>query len=619
MSPLHHAIIAGQGHIVEVLVSEFGADIRRPIKKIGTDWRNKRVAQSALLSLVFAMYLHGEEIIKMVETMINLGASTAQATKLDRITAFHYFATHGGIDLLDKIFELDGPAAQSVINFAVNESAGKGYTTQCVSPLVSALIESKTAEKARFLLEKGASATITLADTLKYLRPAEKQKLKHINSDIQLIKNVMQPLERAILHMHETELISKIIEKGAAVNQPMQYHFVHGSARYGNYYFGDDNHADSRRWPSEDVYTLLDFVRHEAKDIRKKLKWKVFDSKKPWIHRDRQCLVPDPLEPLDKSVLDKYTEDDYVHFTAKRYLETTNSNVESINRYIKEDNEYNYAARLEKWKEARKVDLVYFESVEKLLLQHDAKTYRELHPELYIEEGKEQEQARIVEEESNQYVQSYQNYYRYSDYESTVRKLNDPEPSFFYTSPHLGEGDENKDKGYKKLYEAVWRGNTEDLETVKQLCLGPSAIGEDKIPALLIATDDMNSLTPFAIAVIRGNFEMMDLILEIAEKQYAKPEEKPYETSSDDDSDIDSEESDLEMDVGGPSGEGITDEDFAVEDANAAPTEVKSSVSPYAMLKQSFRASYFVTDEENDAIAEFLVNCNSPMVSGCKF
>lgn len=136
MSPLHHAIVGGHEEVVEALVSGFGADVLLPIKIFGLH-HNNRQPNNAILNLVLALKL--KEVTKKVSmagTLLKLGASSAQANSFHRTSALHYVVLARCTEMLDKIFELDGPSALSVI-----ENIDNGQTTSWgtnATPLITA-------------------------------------------------------------------------------------------------------------------------------------------------------------------------------------------------------------------------------------------------------------------------------------------------------------------------------------------------------------------------------------------------------------------------------------------------------------------------------------------------
>lgn len=137
MSPLHHAILGGHEEVVEALVSGFGADVLLPIKIYR--YNNKNHATDAILNLVLALKLKDtRKRAGMAEKLLKLGASSAQANSFYNTSALHYVVLAGCTEVLDKMFELDGPSAMSVINSIGNAqgSTRNSFTT----PLITAYV-----------------------------------------------------------------------------------------------------------------------------------------------------------------------------------------------------------------------------------------------------------------------------------------------------------------------------------------------------------------------------------------------------------------------------------------------------------------------------------------------
>lgn len=142
MSPLHHAIIGGHEDVVEVLVSGFGADPTLPMKIYTYNYydNGEKNPTDAILNLVLALKLDDKDKrASMVEKLLKLGASSAQANTFHNLSAFHYIVMERCMEVLDKMFELDGPGAMSVM-----ENIGNGSYSQWSSgrpnatPLITA-------------------------------------------------------------------------------------------------------------------------------------------------------------------------------------------------------------------------------------------------------------------------------------------------------------------------------------------------------------------------------------------------------------------------------------------------------------------------------------------------
>lgn len=138
MSPLHHAIIGGHEEVVQALVSGFGADVLLPIKTYRQGGHRKS-GTDAILNLVLALKLKDiKKKAEMAATLLKLGASSVQANSFHKTSALHYVMLAGCTEVLDKMFELDGPGAMSVIN-NIGNGPGSQYGTS-TTPLITAYV-----------------------------------------------------------------------------------------------------------------------------------------------------------------------------------------------------------------------------------------------------------------------------------------------------------------------------------------------------------------------------------------------------------------------------------------------------------------------------------------------
>lgn len=138
MSPLHHAIVGGHEDVVEALVSGFGADVLLPMKIYGNN-HNGKYPTDAILNIVLALKLKDvEKKANIAETLLKVGASSAQANSFYNTSALHYVVIEGCMEVLDKMFELDGPSAMSVIN-KIGNAQNSSWTTN-ETPLITAYV-----------------------------------------------------------------------------------------------------------------------------------------------------------------------------------------------------------------------------------------------------------------------------------------------------------------------------------------------------------------------------------------------------------------------------------------------------------------------------------------------
>lgn len=137
MSPLHHAIVSGHEHVVEALVSQYGADCLLPMKKYTYNQSEGKKASDAILTLTLPLKIRDvEKRASMTACLLKLGASSAQASNFNNTSAFHYAVLATDFDVLDQMFELDKPGVMSVID----NIAGKrfsNYYRLSQTPLIS--------------------------------------------------------------------------------------------------------------------------------------------------------------------------------------------------------------------------------------------------------------------------------------------------------------------------------------------------------------------------------------------------------------------------------------------------------------------------------------------------
>lgn len=213
VSALHLAIIGGHIDVIEKLVSTFGADILLPVKILDSGSRDPK---AAIMTLVLATQLSGFESLKVGQTLLSLGASSAQAD-MHRISALHYVVAKQSIPALNACFDCDEPAAKRALNHLVVKST---YSPQTDSPLTTAL-KAENADLVNRLLDLGAKPTIDLDDFVSTFSSAvtSGQGWRYEELDItdKFKQNTMQPVLLAV----ENDLpsvVCKLLEKGADVN-----------------------------------------------------------------------------------------------------------------------------------------------------------------------------------------------------------------------------------------------------------------------------------------------------------------------------------------------------------------------------------------------------------------
>jgi ankyrin repeat protein len=126
--------------------------------------------------------------------------------------------------------------------------------------------------------------------------------------------------------------------------------------------------------------------------------------------------------------------------------------------------------------------------------------------------------------------------------------------------------------------------DVDETETKKE-----EAEPEKKLPPLLITTKDPWDLNVFAIALVKKNYELAQVILDIAAAQYApegpkKAKKWRFRISGADEVDSDCEYEADEV----PLTSELVDDDFTIEDLGALNAAAGSTVSPADMLLDSY-------------------------------
>ncbi|CAI6337715.1 unnamed protein product [Periconia digitata] len=531
-SPLHLAILHGHTDVVIELVQNFGADVLLPIKLYNEYDKSPR---GAILTLVLALSLPLDKAKSMVKTLLDLGASSAQADT-NQITALHYM-TCGKTEILDTLFEVDEPAAKKAINHL---TAPKGYYTDTAYNVLMSATWKKDIFAARKLLEKGAAPTVQFKDWIKavsvhredhYHNSSAKENKREFRLEFQ------QPIQVAIEY-ELPEIASQLIDLGADPNTLSQ------EACY--------NVEHERKY--EDSATMLDLVRRK---IRLLEKYKDEEPpKKPKLNIEENV---DYLAGIEK--------DTYAYFAATKQIKEAQKRDEyekdSYEQVLKRHEEYK-AAREKKKAEIGEL-LSKFRAFEQSLLNQGAKTFQQLHPKLYRAPPKEEED------------------------DDDDQSMGGEGSSFAVEiSFDVHDLEEETREGYAKLFQAVWDN---DLDTVKALTLSPW--GADNRPLEVAVTDSVDCST-FAIAVMRGHLDLAQALVEISYAQYdPKINDRPnlyrYRLGAQDNSDSDSDsDSDIELE------EEATDEEFTVNIGEAV-TETRSGTSPLGFMGSYFPVNHYTS------------------------
>lgn len=340
-APLHLAILHGHTEAVKELVTSFGADVPMPIKIMN---EQSRTPEAAILNLVLVHALSFEKAKEMSQTLLDLGASPAQAD-LKQKTPLYYLAHSDKFDILDIYMQHDEPAVKRAINHLAVQ--GSFWTPELSSALMAALT-AKSAPAAAKLLETGAHPEIELGELVKAIT-ASRDRTYYGNIEEDAKASVKQPILLAVendLPLIAIDLLHRGVNPNAEIKD-----------RYG--YKGQ---------------TVLDVLRQTLKTLRE------FMVECEYEYECYDDSIATPLDPNDQTYLSEFQSDSYKMFTAKDLLR----NVRKTNREAEEQAKKGKAQPNDPGSVERKAFITElirdYEKLEFILLQKDAKTWDELYP-----------------------------------------------------------------------------------------------------------------------------------------------------------------------------------------------------------------------------------------------
>jgi ankyrin repeat protein len=537
VSALHLAITNGHKEVVQLLVSDFGADLS-PVKLVH-DYNKS--ARAAILPLVLTLQLPLDQAKEMANLLVGLGASPSQAD-IANITALHYFAAHGA-DLLSQLCQADRPAAERVLNhIAIPDN----YYGRNAKTALHSAIEQRDSVGVKLLLELGAKPQI---DFTAYMASSKVVKggFNHMTeyNKKQFRRTIQQPVFTAV-DCDMPSIVSMLLDAGADANDLNQ-------AAWSQI---EDDYSYHNNPPR----SLLDAVRAKIEDARVFLKDQTGEV--PTFHLPYgKTSAPIPLED-NAHYLAPYDSSSYAHWATSKQLQDAKLN------YEKDLNDWNKHEASRKVPEGvvRKSQLVKSLLAELEVLEADiqargGKTFTELHPDLKLQE----------------HVQRDHN-----------RKQKSPEPWTPTLAFQLPDVTEERKVGYLRLFEACWHG---DLTTIKGLTL---AIWDQNQRPLQIAVRDYNQLSPFSIAVMRNHFDVARAILEIARAQYAPEEDSRTSKHSLQPMDQDQDQDDVSETDDFQIYSEIVDDKFTIDEIGHVQNQVKSKITPLKMLSWPCPVSNFL-------------------------
>lgn len=546
LSPLHLAILNGHLNVVDLLVSEYGADVLLPVKLMQPGTTN---ARAAMLTLVLAISLPNEKAREMVKLLLKLGATSAQGD-MNHVTAFHYMVAENNSDVLDILLEHDRPAVLSILSNMGFKSSGYYWGgNDGDSPLTTALGKGYQEMVSR-LLSLGAKPTITFDDWIKgYLAKNQYAKNSTPEQNMNQYKNnVTQPIIAAAAK-EMGKSIEDFLAYGADANTlEKQAHSILQHPSNSQYQTGE---------------SLLDIVQKKLKALRKyKGEPENVPQKEPETLRDEKFYTRGLIQGS------------YHYWTALRDYQSVKKTNDQAHENYKKSLEKTPIEGVKEKRQAIMKLIQELESAEKALLTAGAKTFAELHPNL------------PKRQETNHHN-------RYTP--------NDPLPYETKLSFQIPDLNDTKKIGYHVLFEAAWNN---DIDSIKSLTLAPweppnstgkhmgSTEFKTQNPPLKIAVKDGNGFSPFSIAVLRGYRDLARKIVDICITQYHKEDGL---TTRQRWNMLPSDSDDGESDDGEnlPIFSELVSDKFTVDNLGEVSTVVKSDVMPLQMIEWPCMAERF--------------------------
>jgi ankyrin repeat protein len=544
VSPLHLAIMGGHLEVIELLVSTFGADVLLPVRILD---HYSSSPQATILALVLALQLPPLEASKTTETLLTVGASSAQAD-MSGNSVLNYVVANGNTEVFDILLRFDAPAAKR----ATNHLSIRDYAIASI-PLLAA-IRGRQLHMVDKLLEAGAEIEIPREAFVR----AYHHKNEHASQDPEAMNQVYetsveQPIIAAAM-CEVPQIVQKLLDRGANVN-----------TLSSNAYARIPNPTYVRHGNS---HSLLDIVRGHVKQLKD--------------YKGEKITTPDPPAALEQDAvyLEGLTTGTYRYWLAVHDLAQARSLHKLQTKWYQDSLTEAQISQSTNEKLAAMAEmLVEFEAVEKVLVARGAKTFKELHPSVVIDE------------------QSAAKPYQYN-YQSTSPLEKGPyKTSLKFLDPDLTRG---KIDRYHQLFEAAWIG---DISRVKELTLGHGGI-DNRV--LQIAMRDTRGFSPFSIAVLRGHTELAKVVLEIAGMQYQPRNKKnryryAIETEPEDDNgcwDVDSDNEGVNI------VSEVVDENFTPDDIGAVAGTIKPRVSPMELLTWHSEVWRALEGSEGDVAAK---------------
>ncbi|KAG4440717.1 hypothetical protein IFR05_003811 [Cadophora sp. M221] len=538
LSPLHLAILNGHTEVIELLVSEYGADVLLPVKLVQPGTSD---ARGAIMSILLALSLPSEKAKEVVKLLLKLGATSAQAD-MHLYTVLHYVVAGGRTDILDILIGHDKPRAMSVL-----DSVGQvSHWQQGYSPLTTA-IDLGNQEMAIKLLALGTKPQMNFDTWVKtYLsrNPYAKNKTPE-QTRAQYESTITQPIIAAAikeLGKSVQELLScgadpKTLEKSA--------HNLIKSPHNGTY---------------QVAKSILDIVQRKLKSLRE---WSppASSPKKPETLRE-EASYTDGLKG-------------YSYFTALQNFKTKNRENKQAWETWKKNSEAKKEDGLEEKQAAIAKIILELEDAEKSLIEAGAKTFMDMYPN----------------------TAKYQGNTRYN-FNHEPAEPAPFETSLDFVVPELNDA---KKDGYIRLFEAAWENDLDTIKEIT-LAPWQWKEGSPLESPLKIATMDGCGFSSFSIAVLRGHYDLARKIIEICMAQYHKDDgissrQRWTMRTDDSDDEYDSDDSyDNDRDL--PIYAELVSDKFTVDNIGEVSNIVKSNVLPLEMIEWACMPQRFIENQK---------------------
>lgn len=303
------------------------------------------------LTLVLALALPHQKAKSMAETLLSLGATSAQGDT-HGFTAFHRYIQFNDESMVDLLCDNDATG----VGAALNTVSFSHFSNDAAESPIQAAVESGNMSLTRKLLARGAAVEIGFELWLKSAKKFYKQYLNayDYNKGIHTT-TTRQPLILALSSTNPSIAI-ELIERGADVN-------VLTTAAY------DRLKNTYRRTTGE---SALDVVRSNLVKLR------------GYKREGSQPKLPETALPAGMNrFLEQFRPGSYAHRMVERDIKAIwTKHDRRVRLHDEEQTWVTSRVGIQEKEELIKSLIDTLEKVEKLMLEKGAKTFKELHPEI---------------------------------------------------------------------------------------------------------------------------------------------------------------------------------------------------------------------------------------------